>query len=378
MTNKNFNNEKISDNGFDYVDLGLPSGTLWATCNVGAKKPSDFGLYFQWGDTNGYAKEQVGQEKQFNWNSYKWNPNGDGKTSTKYTTTGVSLELEDDAANANMGGDWHIPTPAQIQELLDNTTSFWTTLDGVTGIKFTSKNGKFIFIPAAGYAWDGSAFTILTEGSIWSSMLSTYGVNYGQVLNFYSGCDGQGDAYQGDAYRFYGFPVRGVIDRSNDNSKDNNNKKNEELNLVEILKNAPKGTKLWSPIIGECELFNIDFTCKAFPIVCIGVDDGIEWNFKADGTYTENAGVECVLFPSKENRNWSAFNVQKTHKHFEPFQKVLIRTWTEDGYILVAAEYSNYDALHSNHYLVSGLIAKEEDIIPYKGNENKLGKPANN
>lgn len=378
MTNKNFNNEKLNNNGYEYVDLGLPSGTLWATCNVGAKRPSDFGLYFQWGDTKGYAKEQIGQEKQVNWNSYKWNPNGDGKTSTKYTTNSATLELEDDAASANMGGDWHIPTPAQIQELIDNTTSFWTTLDGVTGIKFTSKNGKFIFIPAAGYAWDDSVFTILTEGTIWSSMLGIDDTNYGQVLDFYSGLDAQGDAYQGDAYRFYGFPVRGVIDRSNDNSNDKKNNMEDKLNLVEILKNVPKGTKLWSPIIGECELFNIDFTCKAFPIVCIGVDDGIEWNFKADGTYTENAGVECVLFPSKENRDWATFKAPNTHKHFEPFQKVLIRTWTEDGYIWVAAEYSNYDALHSNHYLVSGLIAKEEDIIPYKGNENKLGKPANN
>ena len=199
-------NNKINNNGFDYVDLGLPSGTIWATCNVGAKRPSDFGLYFQWGDTKGYSKEQIGQEKQFNWNSYKWNPNGDGKTSTKYTTAGASLELEDDAAHANMGGDWHIPTPKQIRELRDNTTSEWKALDGVNGIKFTSKNGKFIFIPAAGYAWDGSVFTILTEGIIWSSMLGIDDTNYGQILDIYSGF-----ADQGDAYCCYGFPVRGVI-----------------------------------------------------------------------------------------------------------------------------------------------------------------------
>lgn len=373
MTNKNFNNEKLNNNGYDYVDLGLPSGTIWATCNVGANRPSDFGLYFQWGDTKGYAKEQIGQEKQFNWNSYKWNPNGDGEKSTKYTTNSATLELEDDAASSNMGGSWHMPTPAQIQELIDNTTSFWATLDGVTGIKFTSKNGKFIFIPAAGYAWDGSVHFSGGDGGFWSSMLSAVDVSYGQYLIFNSG-----SVYLDYSYRYCGLSVRGVIDKNSDKTKNKKNDMNEKLNLVEILKNAPKGTELWSPIIGKCELFNIDFTCKAFPIVCIGVDDGIEWNFKADGTYTENAGVECVLFPSKENRNWSTFNVQKTHKHFEPFQKVLIRTWAEDGYIWVAAEYSNYDALHNNHYLVSGLIAKEEDIIPYNGNENKLGKPANN
>ena len=83
----------------------------------------------------------------------------------------------------------------------------------------------------------------------------------------------------------------------------------ENLNLVELLKDAPNGMKLYSPICGECELFNIDFTCKAFPIVCIGDEDGLEWHFKADGTFTENTGGECVLFPAKENRDWSTFKV---------------------------------------------------------------------
>mgnify|MGYP006344793279 FL=1 len=99
----------VNSNGFEYVDLGLPSGTLWAIMNVGAKKPSDFGLYFQWGDTKGYSKEQVGEGKEFNWKDYKWNPSCDGKTFTKYASIGTSLSLEDDAAHFNMGGDWHMP-----------------------------------------------------------------------------------------------------------------------------------------------------------------------------------------------------------------------------------------------------------------------------
>ena len=372
MTNKNFNNEKINSNGYEYVDLGLPSGTLWATCNVGAKKPSDFGLYFQWGDTKGYTKEQIGKEKQFYVDDYKWNPSGDGETLTKYTTKGETLELGDDAAKENIGGDWHITTPSQIQELLDNTTSTWATFDDVNGILFTSKkdDSKFIFIPEAGYAWDGSVHGSGNYGNVWSSMLSTFDANHGQDLDF--------DSVNADLYddgRYSGLSVRGVIDKKSNNSNDKKNNMEDKLNLIEILKNVPKGTKLWSPLIGECELFNKDFTGETFPIVCIGVDDGIEWKFNADGTYTENADAECVLFPSKENRDWSTFNVP-THKHFEPFQKVLMRTWTEDEYIWVAAEYSNYDELHNNHYLVSGLIAKEEDIIPYKGNENKLGKKA--
>ena len=107
----------INNNGFDYVDLELPSGTLWATCNVGASKPSESGLYFQWVDTKGYDKDQVGKDKQFHWNDYKWNPLGDYETFTKYTTPGEALELVDDAAHANMGGDWHMPAPYQFREI---------------------------------------------------------------------------------------------------------------------------------------------------------------------------------------------------------------------------------------------------------------------
>lgn len=95
-------------NGKDYVDLGLPSGTLWAAMNVGASKASDEGLYFQWGDTVGYTADQVGTgegKKKFasDWSDYKWFSSANGGTLTKYTTTGATLELEDDAAHANMG-----------------------------------------------------------------------------------------------------------------------------------------------------------------------------------------------------------------------------------------------------------------------------------
>ena len=206
MTNKNFNNEKINSNGYDYVDLGLPSGTLWATCNVGAKRPSDFGLYFQWGDTKGYTKEQIGKEKQFNVDDYKWNTNGDEKTFTKYPNTGASLELEDDAASANMGGDWHMPTPIQIRELLNNTTNTWTTQDGVNGRLFTSKKdkSKSIFFPETGKAWDGSIDFSESIGVVWSSMLSLDFVDSGRYFDISSSL---GDGYA----RCGGASIRGVI-----------------------------------------------------------------------------------------------------------------------------------------------------------------------
>ena len=97
---------------YEAVDLGLPSGTKWASQNVGARKPSDYGLYFQWGDTQGYTSEQVGTgkgKKKFadDWSDYKW---GVSPNFTKYTTMVATLELEDDAAHVHMGGDWHMPT----------------------------------------------------------------------------------------------------------------------------------------------------------------------------------------------------------------------------------------------------------------------------
>ena len=199
---------KLNNNGCDYVDLGLPSGTLWATMNVGASKPSDYGLFFQWGDTSGYTAEQVGKDKQFNWVNYKWSVNGSSSNFIKYTTKGATLDLEDDAAHVNMGGSWHMPTPTQIQELIDNTTSEWTTQDGIEGMTFTSKKvpSKSIFIPAAGGAWDGSVLDRGSIGYVWSSMLSSSNVYYGQYLYF--GSDG---AYLDSSNRGGGLSVRGVI-----------------------------------------------------------------------------------------------------------------------------------------------------------------------
>ena len=142
--NKNFDN-----NGFKYVDLDLPSHTLWATMNVGANKPSDFGLYFQWGDTQGCSIDQIGIErgqKKFFWTDYKFNPSGDGNTFTKYTIPGATLDLEEDAANIHMGGDWHMPTPTQIRELINETDNTWTTQDGVNGRLFTSKKSQSLFL----------------------------------------------------------------------------------------------------------------------------------------------------------------------------------------------------------------------------------------
>ena len=204
--------KEINNNGYDYVDLGLPSGTLWATMNVGASKVSDAGLYFQWGDTQGYTADQVGTgegKKAFasDDSDYKF---GVYPNYSKYTTAGATLDLEDDAAHVNMGGSWHIPTPEQFEELIntENTTSTWTTQDSVNGRLFTSKKNpsKSIFIPAAGVAWGGSVQDSGVYGDVWSSMLSTDSVNSGQNLSF-----GSGGVFLFNGNRYGGLSVRGVV-----------------------------------------------------------------------------------------------------------------------------------------------------------------------
>ena len=199
----------INNNGYDYVDLGLPSGTFWAAKNVGAGKPSDAGFYFQWGDTIGYTVDQIGKDKQFSWADYKFSINGSDADFSKYTNSGEILELEDDAAHVHMGGDWSMPSPNQIQELRDNTAVEWTTLNGVNGYLFTSNkdSSKFIFFPAVGSAWNGLIHHSGDSGDVWSNMLNMGSINGSQYLDF----DSIGTYISFNHYRYDGLSVRGVI-----------------------------------------------------------------------------------------------------------------------------------------------------------------------
>ena len=198
----------INNNGYNYVDLKLPSGTLWATCNVGADNPSDYGLYFAWGDTNGYTKEQIVKDKPFTKDKYKWSIKGCDKNFIKYTTEVSILDLEDDAANSYMGGSWHIPTSNQFKELINGTTSIWTEQNGIDGRLFTSKKdiSKSIFIPAAGIAWDDTVLDRGRYGKVWLSMLSTNYDYFGQEFALYSD-----SVFLYNSYRYRGHSVRGVI-----------------------------------------------------------------------------------------------------------------------------------------------------------------------
>lgn len=141
-------------NGHDYVDLGLPSGTLWATCNIGATKPEDKGLFFAWGETEGYTEENgAGHALPLN---YKWYDQGYTKycftasRATRVVDTKDVLNLEDDAANANWGGYWRMPNHDEMLELKTNCTWTYETVNGVNGYKAVGPNGNSIFLPAAG------------------------------------------------------------------------------------------------------------------------------------------------------------------------------------------------------------------------------------
>ena len=187
---------------YNLIDLGLPSGTLWMDRNVGASSPEDAGLYFAWGETTGYTADEVGKTKQFSWDVYKF-----GNSLTKYNTTDglTTLETTDDAVLQNVH-KYSMPTKEQLQELIDGTTSTWTTQNGVNGRLFTSKtNGNSIFVPAAGYGIYGSMHSVGSGGSLWSSSLNEDDANVAWGLYFYSDDVG---LYGGD--RCYGQSVRGV------------------------------------------------------------------------------------------------------------------------------------------------------------------------
>ena len=221
-------------NGHAYVDLGLPSGLKWATCNVGATKPEEYGDYFAWGDTVPYYSSQdplTWREKKtgYKWASYTW-CEGSSNTMTKYCNNGdygyngftdskTTLDLEDDAARYQWGGSWRMPTKGDIEELLatkDNTTDYtWTWCDGsttryagtdVAGWQIVrDSTGATLFLPAAGYRYDSYLYGVGDLGIYWSSSLST-DCPY-CAWNFYFDSGYRGTNYYG---RYYGLSVRPV------------------------------------------------------------------------------------------------------------------------------------------------------------------------
>lgn len=217
---KSFTTEGNSGNGsggwenHTWVDLGLPSGTLWAICNVGANAPEGYGDYFAWGETQ--------TKDNYDWSNYQYCiGHGGYNTLTKYIDKAedgyngvidnlITLMSSDDAATANWGNDWHTPTKEQWIELFNNTTKSETNQNGVKGTLFTSSNGQSIFMPAAGYRRNSSLYDASSLGNYWSSSLSTFSSSCASYFGFI------GDSQVTDAniaMRINGLSVRPV--RSN-------------------------------------------------------------------------------------------------------------------------------------------------------------------
>ncbi len=205
----------IPNNGHAYVEI---AGIKWATMNVGANSVTDYGLYFQWGDTQGYTAAQVGSgagKKYFGWEDYKYSDGDYPENITKYNNPEgkTTLDLSDDGVNAAWGGAWRMPTTEEFAALGAAVNTEWTNDyqgTGVAGLVCTDKtnSSKVLFFPAAGCAYNGSLVYVGEFGSYWSSSLCSGNVLSGHYLVFVS----DSRDWQRYDYRFYGFPLRGVCD----------------------------------------------------------------------------------------------------------------------------------------------------------------------
>ena len=216
----------------------MPSQLKWAKCNIGATNEEESGLYFQWGDTQGYMAEQVGDGeglKAFGWGDYKFSIDGSSSDFSKYNASDSKtvLDPEDDAAHVNMGGNWRMPTENEFIELCMNTDIYLVPNEGeeikgtaqeqsgvitinwespsegtFKGVKFYKKGDKqtYIFVPASGYPVDGSLKYVGQAGFLWSCSLVSSMVQYAWGFLFLGG-----GGSMGTVLRQGGYPVRGVL-----------------------------------------------------------------------------------------------------------------------------------------------------------------------
>ena len=198
----------------EWVDLGLPSGLLWAKCNLGATKPEEYGDYYAWGETS--------TKEVYTWETYRYctavDEEGWVKALSKYNTSSeygtpdhlTTLQPSDDVATQKLVDGARMPSADEWRELIANTTSEWTTENGVYGRKLTASNGKSLFFPAAGYR-DGSELHRAGEdGIFWSSSLDAGGPLSAWGFDFLSGRQ-----YVDCDRRQYGFSVRAVCASQN-------------------------------------------------------------------------------------------------------------------------------------------------------------------
>ena len=194
-------NNIMDTNGYEFVNLGLPSGTLWATCNVGASSPEEYGGYYAWGE--------IEEKESYSENNYKWYSNS---AYTKYNSTDgkTTLDLEDDVVHVVMGGRWQLPTQAQILELENafTDTPIIETINNKSVMKITSKyNGNVVLFPISGYKSGSSLNLDETNGYIWSNTKDTDTKCYSARIRNSNGVYWYGMT----SYKYYGQNARGVI-----------------------------------------------------------------------------------------------------------------------------------------------------------------------
>ena len=228
--NENTVNEPYTPSDSRAVDLGL--SVNWAKMNVGANAPEDCGLFFAWGETKGYTSN-ISDDHQFDYAEYKWMTEGQSSpywinkyqvadqwtdgcwfdSNQRFIGDGKKvLELADDAAAANWGGSWRMPTIEECQELISNCSAEWTRQNGTYGCKLTSKkNGNSIFLPASGIRATGGVLTWESIGVYWSSSLKT--TMGGQGFNFSANGGSSMNITANDYSRNTGINVRAVLEK---------------------------------------------------------------------------------------------------------------------------------------------------------------------
>ena len=173
--------------GHEWVDLGL--SVKWATCNIGASNPEEYGDYYAWGETS--TKSSYDKDNCATWEKQIGDIAGTSR----------------DVARAKWGGSWRMPTEAEFRELLNKCTRTWTTRNGVSGYKVTGPNGNSFFLPAAGWRDGTSLCGTDTWGYYWRSTPDEEDTRRSYGLSFFSG--GHGTSWN---YRYYGRTVRPVTE----------------------------------------------------------------------------------------------------------------------------------------------------------------------
>ncbi len=283
------------------VDLGLPSGTKWATCNVGASKPEEYGGYYAWGET-----EEKEDNKSCTWENYMYY-----NIFTGYVNLGEISGTEYDVAHVKWGGNWVMPTLDDILELFDNCMSEWTMVNGVNGRKFISKiNGKSIFLPAAGASGFGHFGDIGEQGNYWSSMQDPRSASSVSYFFFSSG-----DTFTNGAHPYFGLSVRPVAKNKYDLNDDGVVNVTDVIQLVNYILGKENGSQ------------GIQDTHEA---VDLGLPSGTKWaTCNVGATKPEEYGGYYAWGETEEKKVYN----ESTYKYYQDDE------WVDLGSDISGTEY---------------------------------------